>query len=215
MNVIHLGMVDSTNDEAKRRIASGEGGDEFCIHATGQSAGRGTRGRHWSSPKGAGLYFSYVLASTAAEAPPPTVFYTLAAGVACAEALRAVCQLPVKLKPVNDLMVETFKIGGILTETMVQSGGMRALIIGVGINLQRAPRRVRVKAPAAAALEDLLDPRRFQALDAGVLMETLLERLVEWTGRALREEHERIRTAWLQHAIDGATCPIEEDQANN
>lgn len=98
---------------------------------------------------------------------------------------------------------------------MVQGGGMRALIIGVGINLRRAPRRVRVNAPAAAALEDLLDPSRFQALDAGVLMETLLERLVDWTGRALREEYGHIRTAWLQHAMDGATCPIEEDPTNN
>ena len=52
-----LDQVDSTNEEAKRRLEAGAEGVHW-LRASMQTAGRGTHGRAWDSPDGAGLYLT-------------------------------------------------------------------------------------------------------------------------------------------------------------
>lgn len=151
--------IDSTNEEAKRRLNGGGLKTPLIIRSESQTAGRGTQGRRWVSPPGTGLYVSIVhpfpetlacwqaeLTNSMAEmtsAPVPsfpfTPLLTLAAGVACAEVLRELAHVLVELKPINDLYAQGRKLGGILTESLIgDSTGLsrcRGVITGIGINL--------------------------------------------------------------------------------
>lgn len=143
--VRHYGELDSTNEEAKRLLASDEIRQTVIIRADCQTAGKGTQGRQWISPAGAGLYFSIVhpfepLSQTSESnmaAVPLTPLFTLAAGVACAETLVSLTGLTIQLKPINDLYVEDRKLGGILTESLISENRCRALITGIGINIRQ------------------------------------------------------------------------------
>lgn len=134
--------LDSTNEEAKRLLAAGHIIHPTIIRANSQTAGKGTQGRSWISPPGAGLYFSIVhpfrkeadwqhLPGTI----PLTPLFTLAAGVACARTIRELTGLSIQLKPINDLYVEGRKLGGILTESLISQNQCKALITGIGINI--------------------------------------------------------------------------------
>ncbi len=134
--------LDSTNEEARRLLQSETLERLTLIRADSQTAGRGTQGRPWISPSGAGLYFSLVHPfSTLAEMQPHTVpltpTFTLAAGAACAETIEELTGLRIQLKPVNDLYVQGQKLGGILVESLMSSNQCKALITGIGINLFR------------------------------------------------------------------------------
>src|SRR5690606_27293723 len=48
--LVALDSVDSTNDEARRRLAAGTAAEGTLIWAAEQTAGRGRRGRAWNSP---------------------------------------------------------------------------------------------------------------------------------------------------------------------
>lgn len=143
MKLLHYPELDSTNEEARRLLEKNEIQSFTIIRAESQTAGRGTHGRTWVSPKGAGLYFSIVhpfeegaseniLPGTGA---PLTPLFTLAAGLACAQSLEELAGLKIGLKPINDLYVDGRKLGGILTESLVQDNRCRAVITGIGINL--------------------------------------------------------------------------------
>ena len=60
MQSFHFDTVDSTNEAAKRMIRSGELRQPAYLLALEQTAGRGSRGRRWASPKDAGIYLSVV-----------------------------------------------------------------------------------------------------------------------------------------------------------
>ena len=111
-----------------------------------QTAGRGRRGRGWESPIGAGLTFSVLW-----RFKRPAVQLSglsLAVGVAVVRTLRALGYAQVGLKWPNDIIVRDAsaagyaKLGGILVELVpsaaVQSSGAAA-VIGIGVNVQRAP----------------------------------------------------------------------------
>ncbi|WP_303674649.1 biotin--[acetyl-CoA-carboxylase] ligase [Vampirovibrio chlorellavorus] len=132
--------LDSTNEEARRLLQAEALSGPAIIRAHQQTAGRGTQGRTWHSPAGAGLYFSVVHPFAGwVEVPPALVpitpLFTLAAGVACAESVRDLTGLELQLKPINDLCVNGQKLGGILVESLISQNQCQALITGIGINV--------------------------------------------------------------------------------
>jgi BirA family biotin operon repressor/biotin-[acetyl-CoA-carboxylase] ligase len=52
--------IDSTMDEAKRLIRTGQVNDIAYVVAYHQTRGRGTRRREWASPPHAGIYLSVI-----------------------------------------------------------------------------------------------------------------------------------------------------------
>ena len=74
-----------------------------CIGcASMQTAGRGTHGRAWDSPDGAGLY----LTRCGMREPLLLDGLTPTVGIALAEAIRAATGVPVCVKPINDLVCD-------------------------------------------------------------------------------------------------------------
>ena len=132
-----LDSVDSTNTEAKRRIAAGLHTPLLLLART-QTAGRGRLGRSFCSPEGAGLYMSWVLHPNC----PPTeaLSLTSAAAVAVAGAVEALTPLQPKIKWVNDVYIREKKVSGILTEGVTDpiSGLLRSVVVGIGINCTHA-----------------------------------------------------------------------------
>lgn len=128
-----LGETDSTNAEVARRLARGQSRIPVIL-ADCQTAGRGRRGRNWSSPKGQNLYLSLGLPIKGDFTSLDGL--SLVLGVAAAEALESIGKASIKLKWPNDLFAEGRKCSGILVEIQgeLQQGYVQ-VIAGIGINV--------------------------------------------------------------------------------
>ncbi|MBR1533348.1 MAG: biotin--[Ruminococcus sp.] len=128
--------IDSTNNEAKRRLETDRG--EITLYVTDcQTAGRGRRGHDFYSPKGSGLYFTLALPLSAEPADVQVI--TCAAAVAACEGIEAVSGRHPQIKWVNDVLIGGKKVAGILTELVTDGQNQPAsVIIGIGINLTTA-----------------------------------------------------------------------------
>ncbi len=123
--------IPSTNTRARELAESGAPHGTVVI-ARAQSAGRGRFDRRFVSPRGAGIYLSYLYRGTTAAMP----YLTSCAAVAAAEAIESLVKTEVKIKWVNDLWLSGKKIAGILTEAAwTPEGDADYAIIGIGINV--------------------------------------------------------------------------------
>lgn len=124
--------IGSTSDRA-RALLDEPGGEGTAVVAEEQLAGRGRRGRTWTSPPGVNLMMSVGvrprLVATDAWMLGPAV--ALAARDACA------VDAEVALKWPNDVVaaVDGRKLGGLLVETTVEGEALSAAVIGIGINV--------------------------------------------------------------------------------
>jgi BirA family biotin operon repressor/biotin-[acetyl-CoA-carboxylase] ligase len=129
--VLRFESLPSTNTELAR-LASEGAVEGVSVVADEQTAGRGRLQRAWSSPKGAGLYFSILLRPTIPQNYWPLI--TFMAALAVGDALREACELQTDIKWPNDILSGERKICGILSEAIETPAG-RAVIVGIGINL--------------------------------------------------------------------------------
>jgi len=207
MQPFHLDSVDSTNEEAKRLIRAGRITGPAYVLAREQIAGKGNHDRFWHSPKGAGIYLSVVEFAPNGDAPPSTLF-TVAAGVACADLLQERTALDVRLKPVNDLYLDGRKLGGILVESMVEAGALRAVVTGVGINTHLADRPLPDALAPPVSLEEVMVQSAFADLDLSTISSDLVRAIRSWNETCWTNQVERVRAAWSRLALPGAPCPI-------
>lgn len=130
-----LAETGSTNTDLAARLRGGEAVAEgFWLLADRQSAGRGRQGRLWSDATG-NFMGSTVVRMTGREPAPATL--ALVAGLAVYETVLPRMMLPaqLELKWPNDLLLAGAKLSGILLE---REGD--AVVVGIGVNLAKAPR---------------------------------------------------------------------------
>jgi BirA family biotin operon repressor/biotin-[acetyl-CoA-carboxylase] ligase len=129
-------VTESTNTDALAAARTGaEHGSVWF--ANEQLAGRGRGDHAWHSAAGEGLYVSVLLRPQIPAARLPLL--PLVAGLAAAEAVRAVSGLAADLRWPNDLLIGPRKAGGILVEAKNQGSAVAFAVIGIGINVhQRA-----------------------------------------------------------------------------
>lgn len=141
--------LDSTNDEARRRVGDSTAQDLLVIHARRQRSGRGRRGREWISPPG-NLFFS-ILVDTS-DRPFGAAQLGLVAAIAMVDTvMQLVPQALVQCKWPNDVMADGRKLAGMLLETASEG---HWLILGIGVNIGRRPADDQVETPAIS-LADL------------------------------------------------------------
>jgi BirA family biotin operon repressor/biotin-[acetyl-CoA-carboxylase] ligase len=132
--IVRLVRTASTMD-ALHELAQDGAPAGTAVVAGVQLAGRGSRGRDWSSPPG-GLWLSVL-------ARPRTAgleLLSLRAGLAVAELLDGLgAGLRAQLKWPNDLMLDGRKAGGILCEARWQGSAPAWVAIGLGLNVTNAP----------------------------------------------------------------------------
>lgn len=128
--------LDSTNTFAKSLAVQGAPHGTVII-AGSQTGGRGRMGRSFHSPEGTGLYFTAILRPDCEAAE--LMHLTCAVAVAVADAIESVCGVKAGIKWINDLVCDTRKVAGILTELVLVPGSAKvaAAIVGIGINCRQ------------------------------------------------------------------------------
>lgn len=130
-NLVFLNETDSTNNEVKR-LAEHGAPEGTLVVAELQNAGKGRRGRRWTSPKGTGIWMSLLLRPE--FEPYHASMLTLVAAMAVEEAIRMVCGLDCGIKWPNDLVTDGRKLCGILTEMSTDVDTIQYVVVGIGIN---------------------------------------------------------------------------------
>ncbi|MGP1569854.1 MAG: biotin--[acetyl-CoA-carboxylase] ligase [Eubacteriales bacterium] len=133
LSIVFFEEIDSTNEEAKRLIAS-SCAEPTIIVAGSQSKGKGRLGRKFFSPAESGIYMSIAFAPNIPLSKNSLM--TTAAAVATCRAIESVSTICAKIKWVNDIFCAEKKIAGILTEgiTKLETGELEWGIIGIGVN---------------------------------------------------------------------------------
>ncbi|HKK17369.1 MAG TPA: biotin--[acetyl-CoA-carboxylase] ligase [Opitutales bacterium] len=137
MRLRYFPVVDSTNSEAERRVASGES-SPFVILSGCQTDGRGRLGRVWQSESTENLYLSVVFEP---NIPPQQLqHFTLWAGICICRQLQGfVPEAALKIKWPNDLHCLGRKFAGMLTEAKLDADRIRSIIFGLGLNVNSNP----------------------------------------------------------------------------
>ncbi len=187
----HLGRViletvDSTNLEAARRINTG---DQWIL-THNQSAGTGRRGKVWQMPKG---NFAASLLMHSNEPMQALAQRSFIAALALRDTLEAFGATDITLKWPNDVLVKGRKIAGIL---LASASG--AIIIGIGVNLAKAP-------DISTLGDDALPPVALSSvIGSHVSAEEFLTNLATCFDRYEQQMRnfgfDLIRLAWLQKA---------------
>jgi BirA family transcriptional regulator, biotin operon repressor / biotin---[acetyl-CoA-carboxylase] ligase len=131
----YFASTDSTNSVAQRLARDGAAEGTVVIAET-QTKGRGRLGRTWLSPPFRNLYLSIVLRPPVAVAEAPRL--GLVVGLALAETV-AEWVPGTALKWPNDVLVDGRKVAGILMEMDAEDDRVRAVIAGIGVNLNMTP----------------------------------------------------------------------------
>ena len=168
----------------------GEGAAEgTVVCAESQTKGKGRLGRSWVSPKAKGIYMSVILRPSL---PPTDVAQlTLLSAVALCEAIERCCQIPVKIKWPNDILVGNRKIAGILTELSAEMDRVRFVAIGIGVNVntpasQLPPQATSVKIEAG------------QKYSRVALVQEILQALEQWYLRLNGQGFGPVIARWKQ-----------------
>ncbi|HJF33307.1 MAG TPA: biotin--[acetyl-CoA-carboxylase] ligase [Sporosarcina psychrophila] len=109
--------------------------DGTVIIAEEQTAGRGRMARPWSSSAGKGVWMSVIIrpALTPQQAPQ----MTLVAAVAVTRAIQELTGIDPDIKWPNDILVKGKKVTGILTELQADPDQVKAVILGIGMNVNQ------------------------------------------------------------------------------
>ena len=134
---IELGSVDSTNNYAMARAAAGKAPHGTLFFAYEQWAGKGQRGRSWTSTPGENIILSAVIEPLVLQ---PAEAFTLSVCVAlsCHDLFsRYAGPDHTSSKWPNDLYWNDRKAGGILIENHFQGDRWPLAIAGMGININQ------------------------------------------------------------------------------
>ena len=181
--VHYFPTIDSTNSYATRLAREGTAEGAIVI-ADAQSGGKGRLGRSWVSPPGVNLYLSVILRPAVSANVAPQL--NLLAAVAVADAIREVCQITPAIKWPNDVLLAGKKVCGILAEMQTEAGELRAVILGIGVN---------INAPLSAFPEELHDKASSLLLVSG--------RAIERSGftASLLTHLEKYYVLWLEQGF--------------
>ena len=126
--------VTSTLDIANEAAPSAPPGT--LVLADEQTAGRGTHGRRWTSPAGAGVWITLIERPDDAKALD---VLSIRCGLFAAEALDDLAMEPIGVKWPNDLYVGARKLAGVLIETRWRGAAAEWVAIGFGLNVRTPP----------------------------------------------------------------------------
>ena len=177
-DIIWLESIDSTNDEARRRIDTLD--NLSVLSALHQTSGRGQRGNTWSSTAGENLTFSIVLkygtghADSHKEGKLPAVraidqfIISEIAALSVVDCLSS-HGISAQIKWPNDIYVGNKKLCGILIEHSVRENLLSSSIIGIGLNVNQRNFDVNLPNPTSMVL------CRPESFDLPSLLEEFME----------------------------------------
>jgi BirA family biotin operon repressor/biotin-[acetyl-CoA-carboxylase] ligase len=191
VRLIRFDSLDSTNEEARRLAAAGDGGPVW-ITAREQTEGRGRRGNAWISETG--NLFATLLLTAPHETAAQLGF---AASLAAADVVAAyMTPTRVNLKWPNDVLLDNRKVAGVLLKAI----GRDALAIGIGINLASHPEGTETPAISVNAAAG-------RTVDPDEALANLATRFAAWYGTWRSQGFAGLKPPWLMRA-SGLHGPI-------
>ena len=187
-------QIGSTNDEAKRlaRAAAEEG---TLVWGLEQTAGRGRRGRAWSSPPG-NLYASLILRPTLPFGSGGAARFRRGVGRRRRSELDLRNRLDgLSYKWPNDVLLRGRKIAGILLESELQSDGKHAAV------RRRRCRRQSHLIAARHGVSGHIDCRRgSRDVSPAAALEGFARHFQAWAERWREDGFAPVRAAWRARA---------------
>ena len=189
---------------------------DFTVVIAGrQIRGRGRLDRRWLSDDG-GLYFTMVLRP---EMPVQLSFrVNFLASLTLVKTIREMFKIDARVKWPNDILVDGYKISGMLSELEAEAGRVFFINVGMGINVNNDPSRAE---PGASSLKKITgrevskkDLLAFFLEAFGECMKKLdIEDVIsEWKKYTLTlGRHVRIVT--LQEETEGRAVDVDENGA--
>lgn len=169
---LHLfNRITSTNEFAKRLARRGAPAGTLIL-ADSQTAGRGRHGRHWDSPPGKGLWFSFILRSKATA--KQVGLLPLLISAVLVEQFAKFLNYSFQVKWPNDVLANGKKICGILCEAQFTPPVVDFIIAGIGVNVNQAPKDF---SPALKGRAQSLAMVMQRPIDRKALLINLLEGL--------------------------------------
>jgi BirA family biotin operon repressor/biotin-[acetyl-CoA-carboxylase] ligase len=179
-SALHLPETTSTNDAARQWAEDGAP-DGAVVVADHQTAGRGRLGRTWHSPPGVNLYLSLVHRG-------PVDLLPLLGALAVRDTVQSFLPpgLTAAIKWPNDILVDEYKIAGILCELF---DDFAVVGIGINVNMTKFPDDLRRPASSLRLLCGAEQDRR-------ALLRTVLDDLDHW-----RENTDLVIKNFTDHCI--------------
>ncbi len=130
--IVRLEEVESTNAYALEHISSFD--DKTAVYTPKQTSGRGRYSRRWIGDGSDNIYMSIVLKPKHINSYPLTNLTQYLSVVVC-NFLKTEFDIDSNIKWPNDILVQGSKISGILAETYTENGQIKAVVLGLGLNI--------------------------------------------------------------------------------
>ena len=182
--------LPSTSDLCRERAVAGEAAG-LAVRADRQTAGRGSRGRNWTTP-GGNLALSVLLRPQGPVAEAGQ--WALLAAVALHQALLPFSDgAELTIKWPNDILFRREKVAGLLVDAAgTPDGHIDWVVLGMGANLRSAP------PPDPASTNP--PPAALGPHDPAAVAATVLDRLSSVLRIWRDDGFAAIRELWLAHA---------------
>ncbi len=130
-NIIYYDSIGSTNSKAKELAESGQEHGTVIISEE-QTSGRGRLGRNWISPKYKGIWMSIILRPNIIT---ENISQITLLGAAAVQKATMKMGIKTSIKWPNDIVLNSKKVCGILTEMSGEVDHINYLVMGIGINV--------------------------------------------------------------------------------
>lgn len=178
----YIETITSTNDLLKQRAAKASDAEQLhgaVVVTDYQSQGRGRLGRRWQALPGTALLLSLLLRPDWPAAQ--SLWLTMIAGLAAAEAIEALTVVPISLKWPNDVGIDIdgiwHKVGGVLVEGSVGANGrLQSAVVGMGLNVNMTAAQL----PAGITPVTSLLVAGGEMVDRQALLLAFLARMEHW-----------------------------------
>ena len=204
--ISYFDEIDSSNKRAKEDVLSDDKIALSHLYISDiQTAGRGRLGRSWVSPAGFGIWMSYLFRP---ELSPELISgVTLLASIAVHDGIRKYAEISsislnsmdlLKIKWPNDIVLNSKKICGILTELIAPN----YVICGIGINVNN---------PSFS--DDIKDKATSLMLETGEKWnrEQLITLIIENLDRLIREYEKEKNLTFIQEKYNNLLVSMNKE----
>lgn len=219
-NILYVESCASTQLLAHEQ-AQEDAVDGTVIIAEEQTAGKGRMSRAWASKARKGIWMSVI--SRPHLTPQQAPQMTLVAAVAVTRAIEEVTGLVPHIKWPNDILLDGKKVTGILTELQADPDAIKAIILGIGINVNQEEADF---PPELETIATSLQMAHGQPVNRAQLIAKILKYLEDyikiyethgfnpikllWEGYS-NTAGKRIRAVMLNETIEGMALGISDD----
>ena len=188
---IELKEADSTNNYAMAAAKDENAFHGLAWYTDNQTAGRGQRGRQWSSQPGENMALSILLDTSSLSLHEQFSMIVLSA-LAVYDLLVPFGKESLKIKWPNDIYINDKKAGGILTESVIRGKKWQWTVVGIGLNVNQSSFENKELSSKAISLFQILDERlntRDLAVSLCEKMEYRWQQLLQYGAPAQLEEY--------------------------